>query len=140
MLGGEAYTPSSPVAAAELVVQRAASGDVYRLQLETALHGPCMRCLVPAVAPIAVDAREYEASDPAAGEELRTEYVRDGELDLARWARDAIADELSDQILCRPDCLGLCPVCGVDLNLEPHEHEVSTTDPRWSALEALRDE
>ena len=47
----------------------------------------------------------------------------DGELDVGAWARDQLALALPDQILCRPDCAGLCPVCGKNLNVEPHEHE-----------------
>ena len=45
---------------------------------------------------------------------------------------------LPDQILCRADCAGLCPVCGKDLNVEPHEHDEAAVDSRWAALEALR--
>jgi uncharacterized protein len=52
---------------------------------------------------------------------------------------DAIALALPDKILCRPDCAGLCPVCGEDLNAEPHEHVDERTDPRWAALESLRE-
>ncbi len=48
--------------------------------------------------------------------------------------------ELPDKILCRDDCAGLCPVCGKDLNVEPHVHEEHESDPRWAALQALRDE
>ena len=33
-------------------------------------------------------------------------------LDLGAWARDALALALPDQVLCRPDCAGLCAVCG----------------------------
>ena len=55
------------------------------------------------------------------------------------WARDALALALPEQILCRPDCAGLCPVCGKDLNREPHEHEEERADPRWAALAELRD-
>ena len=47
---------------------------------------------------------------------------------------------LPDKILCRADCAGLCPVCGVDLNAEPHEHEGEESDPRWAALAELNDE
>ena len=43
------------------------------------------------------------------------------------------------QILCRPDCAGLCPVCGKDLNVEPHVHAEAAVDPRWAALESLKD-
>jgi uncharacterized protein len=65
--------------------------------------------------------------------------VADDKLHLSTWARDAIALELPDQILCRPDCAGLCPMCGKDLNVEPHEHLERDPDPRWAALEELRD-
>ena len=46
---------------------------------------------------------------------------------------------LPEQILCREDCAGLCPVCGKDLNEEPHEHSEREPDPRWAALEGLRE-
>ena len=58
-------------------------------------------------------------------------------LQLSAWARDAVALELPEQILCRADCAGLCPVCGKDLNVEPHEHLERDPDPRWAALEGL---
>jgi uncharacterized protein len=68
-----------------------------------------------------------------------TPYVADNQLKLSEWARDAIAVELPQQILCRPDCAGLCPVCGEDLNENPHEHEDERPDPRWAALEGLKE-
>jgi len=61
-------------------------------------------------------------------------------IDLSGWARDAIALALPDKILCRPDCAGLCDVCGKNLNDEPHTHEEEHGDPRWAALEALREQ
>lgn len=139
-LGGERYLPVPPEAPAALEIQRATSGDVFRLSFQTRLHGPCMRCLKDAVVPVDVDAREYQAADESAHAELRTEYVVDDQLDLSQWARDAIALALPDQIVCRADCAGLCPVCGKDLNDEPHEHDDQVADPRWAALEALRED
>ena len=138
LLGGERYVAVPPDVPAELVVQRATSGDVFRLALATRVEGPCMRCLAPAGVDVVVDAQEYEASDPSAGDELRSEYVTEGELDVGAWAHDQVALSLPEPILCRPDCAGLCPVCGKDLNVEPHEHDEVATDPRWAALEALR--
>jgi uncharacterized protein len=137
-LGGERYLPVPSETLAELEIQRATSGDVFRLRFDTRLHGPCMRCLRDAVVDIAVAAVEYQASDTAAPDELRTEYVVDDQLELSRWARDSIAAALPGQIVCRPDCAGLCPECGLDLNEHPHEHSETVTDPRWAALEALR--
>ena len=40
--------------------------------------------------------------------------------------------------LCRPDCKGLCPICGTDLNQGACACEEKTVDPRWAALAALR--
>jgi uncharacterized protein len=136
--GGEIYTPTPRDVPAELVVQRATSGDLLRIAFTTRLDGPCMRCLAPAGVVIEVDAQEYEASDAGQDDELRSEYVVDGEVDVDAWARDLVALNVPDQIFCRPDCAGLCPVCGKDLNVEPHEHGETATDPRWAALESLR--
>ena len=139
-LGGQRYLPVPQEVAASLEIQRATTGDVFRLRFATRLHGPCMRCLRDAVVPTEVDAREYQAADPDAGPELRSDYVVDDQLDLSQWARDAVALALPEQILCRPECAGLCSVCGKDLNEEPHLHEETVPDPRWGALEALRDD
>jgi DUF177 domain-containing protein len=137
-LGGALYEPVPSVVPAELVVQRAQSGDVFRLRFASQVEGPCMRCLGPARVGVTVDAQEYEASDPGAAEQLHSDYVREGELDIGAWARDQVASSLPEPILCRPDCAGLCPVCGKNLNDEPHEHDEVVVDPRWAALEALR--
>jgi uncharacterized protein len=139
-LGGVLYEATPSTVPAELVVQRAQTGDVFRLRFATRVEGPCMRCLGPAGVDVVVDAQEYESSDPAAAEELRSEYVRDGELDVGAWAHDQVALNLPEPILCRPDCAGLCPVCGRNLNDDPHEHDEVVVDPRWAALEALRGE
>ena len=139
-LGGERYLPVPPGAEAAFEVQRASSGDVFRISFDARLHGPCMRCLRDAVVSVSVDNREYHAASAEAPDELRSEYVVDGELQLSQWAHDSIATALPDQILCRRDCAGLCPVCGRDLNEHPHAHEETVADPRWAALEALREE
>ena len=102
--GGETYVASPSEVPAELVVQPATTGDQFGGTVSTRLEGPCLRCLAPAVVPVEVDAREYEATDAADDEELRSEYVSDGELDVAAWARDQVALGVSGQILCRPDC------------------------------------
>jgi uncharacterized protein len=138
-LAGQSYLPVPATVDAEVTVTRASSGAVFELVFPVRLHGPCFRCLEDAVLELQVQAREYQANDPEGTEELTTPYVHDDRLDLAAWARDAVADLLPEQILCREDCAGLCPVCGRNLNDEPHEHEVDEGDPRWGALAELRD-
>jgi uncharacterized protein len=139
VFGGQRYLPVPESIPVELVISRASTGTVFELRFRARLHGPCQRCLADAVVEHTVAAREYQATSPGEDEELTTPYVRDRQLDLSAWARDALALDLPEQILCRPDCAGLCPVCGKDLNVEPHEHEDERVDERWAAREALRD-
>ena len=137
-LGGQQYLPVPAKVEGELVVSRAQSGMVFELRFHTRLHGPCYRCLEDAVVNVAISAREYQAENPES-DELRTPYVKNDQLDLSAWARDALVLELPDKILCREDCAGLCPVCGRDLNTAPHQHDDEELDSRWAALSELRD-
>jgi DUF177 domain-containing protein len=138
-LGGQRYLPVPEKVPAELAISRASTGSVFELRFGVRLHGPCYRCLDDAVLDLPISAREYQATNPGDAEELSTQYVVDDRLELAAWARDATALALPDKILCRADCAGLCPVCGRDLNDEPHTHDEELVDPRWSGLAELRD-
>lgn len=138
-LGGQRYLPVPESVRAELVINRGTSVTTFELNFPVRLHGPCYRCLNDAVLDLSIRAREYQATSPGEADELKTPYVVDNQLQLSDWARDAIAVELPQQILCRPDCAGLCPMCGEDLNENPHEHEDERADPRWAALEELKE-
>ena len=138
--GGQEYrVPEREVPVVLDVSRMTGGGYSLRLRFEAPLAGPCMRCLQPATPSFAVDSREVD--QPGGSEEMRSPYVVEGEeeLDLQAWARDALVLELPAQILHAPDCAGLCPVCGKDLNVEPHEHE-KPPDPRWDALRGLLQE
>jgi uncharacterized protein len=137
-LGGERYVAVPEQAPAELSVTRASTGLVLGLRLTVRLHGPCMRCLTDAVVDETLRLSEYQATSPES-DELTTPYLEGHRLDLSAWARDALILALPDKILCRPDCAGLCPECGRDLNVEPHVHDEDEPDPRWAALKGLRD-
>ena len=137
--GGQRYLPVPERVAAELAITRASTGTIFELHFRGRLHGPCQRCLTDAVVERSVSAREYHAASSSSPEELRTPYVEDDRLDLSAWARDALVLSLPEQLLCRPECAGLCPDCGKNLNVEPHEHEHVEADPRWAVLEGLRD-
>jgi uncharacterized protein len=137
-LGGQRYLPVPEKVPTELSITKASTGTVFELRFDVRLHGPCYRCLDDAVLDLPISAREYQATNPDS-EELRTPYLSEDRLDLSAWARDAVALALPEQILCRADCAGLCPVCGKDLNAEPHTHDEERTDSRWAALAELRD-
>jgi uncharacterized protein len=136
--GGQSYEVEPALVPARLDISRTTGeGYVLRLRLEAVLTGPCMRCLEPARPAFAVDAREV--SQPGEGDELRSPYVDGGTLDLRAWARDALVLALPTTLLCRGDCAGLCPVCGVDLNTAGSEHaHEREPDPRWAKLSEIR--
>jgi uncharacterized protein len=135
--GGQRYSVPGGAVNARLDLSHTTTGYSLRLRFDTALVGPCMRCLEEAGRRIEVDAREID--QPGGGEELESPYLEEQQLDLRAWARDALALALPAQIVCREDCLGLCPICGENLNEAGpgHAHE-REPDPRWAALRELK--
>ena len=109
------------------------------------LVGECSRCLRAIEDTMTVDFAEmffYPGAKQAAIEEGDEEAedmseVIDERIDLAQPVRDAVVTALPFQPLCRPDCQGLCPVCGLLLEDLPADHSHEQLDPRWAALRAL---
>ena len=134
-LGGQRYVAGSSTV--RLDVSRTVGGYALRLRCEVVLEGPCMRCLEGASDAIELDAREVDQAN--GGADLDSPYVDGDELDLRAWARDALVLALPVRILCREACLGLCAVCGADLNEAGPEHAHDPVpDPRWAKLGELR--
>jgi uncharacterized protein len=134
--GGSSYAVVPELIPVRVDVSRTTGqGWALRLRFDATLDGPCMRCLENASPTFAVDA--YEVHQPGGGEELTSPYMGD-ELDLAGWARDALALALPAQLTCRADCAGLCAECGANLNEDPeHAHEAAP-NPRWAKLSELK--
>ena len=119
-----------------------------RAELTTALDGHCARCLVPIAAPISLSLEEeaLPSVDVETGQPVDLAAEPDAlrlddhhELDLAQPIREAIS--LAEPIapLCRPDCRGLCSICGADLNAAPdHDHGAAAVDPRLALLAEWR--
>jgi uncharacterized protein len=137
-LGGQRYTAQPSQVDATLDVSKTTGGGhALRLRFAASIEGPCMRCLAVASPRLEIDAREV--SQPGGGDELQSPYVVQGQLDLRAWARDALALTLPAQILCTPECAGLCAVCGADLNQAGPEHvHEREPDPRWAKLAELK--
>jgi uncharacterized protein len=137
-MGGERYPVTPSLVPVRLDISRTTGqGYALRLRFSAGLEGPCMRCLEPAAPVFEVDAREI--SQPGEVDELDSPYIAGGALDLTGWARDALALALPAALLCRPDCAGLCPVCGENLNRAGSEHgHEPAPDPRWAKLSEIR--
>jgi uncharacterized protein len=103
--------------------------------------GECARCLDPVSGTDVAEICELFAYPDSATDETTDEdevsRLVDDRVDLAAAVRDAVVLSLPVAPLCRPDCPGLCMVCGerlVDLR-DGHSHDV--LDPRWAALTEL---
>jgi uncharacterized protein len=136
LLGSERYAIEPATVPATLDVSRTTGGGyALRLSFEASIAGPCMRCLEPAAPVVTVDSREV--SQPS--EELDSPYLDGDVLDVRSWAHDALALAVPAKLLCRPDCPGLCPVCGADLGRAgPDHHHERQPDARWAKLSELR--
>jgi uncharacterized protein len=138
-LGGQTYLADPAAPQVRLEASRHSGGYAFKLIFAVHIDGPCMRCLEPAEHELEVEAREVDQIRTD-DEDLRSPYIEEDELDIGRWAHDVVMLALPTQILCRPDCLGLCAFCGEPLNdADPadHDHE-KPIDPRWSALKDLK--
>jgi uncharacterized protein len=135
--GGQRYRPEGSTTPVVLDAARTVHGWSLRLRAELALEGPCMRCLERAQESVPLDAREID--QPGGGDDLRSPYLAEDDLDLSAWTRDAAALALPAQIVCREECRGLCAVCGENLNHAGAEHaHEREPDPRWAALRELK--
>ncbi len=98
-------------------------------------HGTCRRCAAPAGGELVaqVDERYQEhVTDPDA-------FELDGDhLDLEPMVRELVLLEVPESPLCRQDCAGLCPTCGIDRNAGSCDCAPPAADDRWSALDQLR--
>ena len=107
----------------------------------------CARCIEPVelpssgefdlvFRPIGADrgapVRSITASETEIG------YYQNDSLLLEDVLREQVMLSLPVRTLCKPDCKGLCPRCGVNRNLEPCRCDTGNTDPRWEALSGLR--
>jgi uncharacterized protein len=136
--GGEHYAVEPSLVDATLDISRMTGGGyALRLRFDAGLTGPCMRCLEAAAPVTIVDVREIH--QPGGGEELTSPYVHDEELEVHSWAHDAYALALPAQVVCTPECAGLCPECGANLNTAGAEHRHDAApDPRWAKLRELK--
>jgi DUF177 domain-containing protein len=136
-LGGQRYETAAATVPALLDVSRTVAGHAFRLALDAEVAGPCMRCLGDASVPVSVEAREVDQRGD--DEEMTSPYVEADLLDVDAWAHDALVLALPGQLLCRPDCAGLCPVCGARVDdSDPAEHDHGgPVDPRLAKLGEL---
>jgi uncharacterized protein len=146
---GDDLRQAAPLAL-EARIARTNRGVFVTGTVRTSLADTCGRCLVTLEIPLEATLEEevLPTIELSSGARVDTSAEPEAfrltdhhELDLEPLAREAV--ELAAPIapVCRPDCRGLCPECGVDRNVGPHEHVAAAVDPRLEKLgELLPDE
>jgi len=99
----------------------------------------CVRCLTDFQQSLVVNFTELYAFSQRYVTESGLLMPETGVIDLTPVMREYILLEIPISPLCRPDCKGLCPICGNNLNESTCYHEVESGDPRLASLKKLLD-
>ena len=119
---------------------RTSEGVYLHGRFQSAIQAECVRCLNNILTPITIELDElfyYPPEAAPADEDAYTFIGETGFIDLAPLMRELSLLELPMHLLCRPDCQGLCMVCGQDLNEADCGCEEDGLDPRLAQLRSL---
>lgn len=129
-----------------LHLQRTNRGVLVRGRVNALLRRTCARCLDPYVEEVSVTVDEefLPSIDPQNGMAVAVEEGDETlriddhhEIDLAPVLHDELSLTEPMHPLCRPDCPGLCSVCGESMSAGAHEHDADELDPRLAPLAEL---
>lgn len=128
-----------------LRASHAGSGEVVvRGRIQAALLRECRRCLAPVPGSLREElTMVFVPSDTPGAEEdgdVRLFKGSAAELDLSEPVREEVVLATEPYVVCDPDCKGLCPRCGTNLNQGTCDCTTEEVDPRWDALRALKEE
>jgi uncharacterized protein len=119
----------------ELRLESVHEGILASGELVATAETECSRCLEPMNLEIHVDFQELFAYSVQSDDDL---LVEGDHIDIEQTVIDSVVPSLPFQPVCKPNCLGLCAVCGEKLENDPNHGHESAVDPRWSALEQLK--
>ena len=115
-------------------ISRTREGLLLQIDAKAELQTTCVRCLKNFFLPMATEFEELYQFPTRTKEETDLILPMDGNLDLASLYREYLILALPIKRLCKPDCKGLCIVCGMDLNEGTCEHDQEIS-PEASAEE-----
>src|SRR5205823_6296594 len=121
-----------------LRLSRTSRGILVQGSLETAIEGECSRCLSHTSEKLEAPIEELFVYPPSPDADFVV--ADDGILDLTPLLREEIILDTPMGVLCRPNCAGLCPTCGKNLNEGLCDCDSDEIDPRFAALKALKDD
>ena len=110
-------------------------------KLSAEINGTCARCLRPAQVRVTLNLEEeyFPVVDINTGFHLKhssEEFTLSDKhiLDLDEALRQYIITATPTKLLCKPDCQGLCPVCGKEVAAGDCGHRNKSYDHRWDKL------
>lgn len=121
-----------------LHLSRTSRGILVQGELASRRHAECGRCLDEVTVELETPIEELYVYPPEPDAEFTV--ADDGILDLAPLLREEMLLGMPINVLCKPDCAGLCPNCGQNLNDGPCDCGQDDIDPRFAALKALKDD
>ncbi|NLG74275.1 MAG: DUF177 domain-containing protein [Chloroflexi bacterium] len=120
-------------------VTRTAQGLLVQVNMGAAIKAQCSRCLIEFDLPLEIDFTELYAFTPDSVTDSGLILPENKKIDLSPLIRDEMLLDVPINPVCKPDCKGLCPECGENLNENPHRHDDEPVDPRLSVLKSLLD-
>lgn len=120
-------------------VTRTAQGLLLQAALQARVQAACVRCLKEFDQQIESNFTELYAFTRASMTESGLLLPDNGKINLGPIVRDEMLLSVPIGTVCTPDCKGLCPICGEDMNEVSCSHETETFDPRLDILKALLD-
>lgn len=131
--------PGSPIDL-ELRLESVVEGVLVTGTAEVLLRGECARCLEEINDRALIDIQELFLYPGKELDDAEASRLEGDLIDLEPVLRDAVVLDLPFMPLCQPQCAGLCPQCGANLNTDPRHSHGESTDPRWTGLAAWASE
>jgi uncharacterized protein len=120
-----------------LTLSRIAQGILAQGRLQAKMPQECARCLAEFNLPLTIKLKDLFTYPPNQGSDPILVVAENGILDLNPLLRESVLLEIPMRPLCRPECKGLCPVCGANRNNSKCKHPEQKIDPRMAALKSL---
>ena len=118
-------------------IGRTPQGLLVTGQFESALKVECVRCLREFETSIRWEMTEMFAFNEKSVTDSGLILPEDAQIDLAPLVRDYALTEIPISPVCQPDCKGLCPTCGQDLNKKDCGHRAEADDSPFAILKDL---
>ena len=121
-------------------VTRTPQGLLVQVKMQAKYTIACARCLSDYQQPLNIEFAELYAFSQRNVTDSELLLPEDGTIDLEPLIREYMLLEMPIIPQCRPDCAGLCSICGENLTENPHTHEDEDVDPRLAVLKSLLEE